>query len=386
MQLAGFSWAEGDRLRKVISKKSSEELSSFRQRFHDGCRDRGVAPKVIDEVWGMFLSFAGYSFCKPHSASYALVSFKSAYLKAHYPAEFMAAVITNGGGYYTALAYISEARRMGITVLGPDVNDSDWNYRGWGRSIRLGLQQLQNVRRETLEAILDERRRHGPFVSPEDLLGRVAVSPVDAPVLVKSGMLDSLTGGLNRPQLLWLAEALVYGRCQGRHRGTRGQTKVFGRARRGMVAPPLPELTSQQRWRQEYETLGMVWSVHPLESWGPTPRKLPQDMVAAADLADHVGRRVWVLGWPITRKEVLTQEGDAMEFVSFEDTTAIYETVFFPEAFRRFCQDLDMDHAYLLHGQVGSEFGAISLQVSRLVRLTSDPSGRQVGMVSKLVS
>ena len=109
-------------------------------------------------------------------------------------------------------------------------------------------------------------------------------------------------------------------------------------------------------------------------------------MVAAADLADHVGRRVWVLGWPITRKEVLTREGDAMEFVSFEDTTAIYETVFFPEVFRRFCQDLDMDRAYLLDGQVGSEFGAISLQVSRLVRLTSDPSGMQVGMVSKLAS
>jgi DNA-directed DNA polymerase III PolC len=386
MRLAGFSWAEGNRLRKVISKKSSEELSSFRQRFHDGCRDRGVVPKVIDEVWGMFLSFAGYSFCKPHSASYALVSFKSAYLKVHYPAEFMAAVITNGGGYYTALAYISEARRMGITVLGPDVNDSDWHYRGWGRKMQLGLQQLQSVRRETLEAILAERQRQGPFVSLEDLLHRVAIPAADGPILVKSGMLDSLAGGLNRPQLLWLVEAMVNGRRQGQYRGMRGQTKIFARTCRSMVAPPLPELTPQQRWRQECEALGMVWSVHPLKSWGPAPHQLPQGMIAAADLADHVGRRVWVLGWPITRKEVLTREGDAMEFVSFEDTTAIYETVFFPEAFKRFCQDLDMDRAYLLHGQVGSEFGAISLQVSRLVRLTSDPSGMQVGMVSKLAS
>jgi DNA-directed DNA polymerase III PolC len=386
MRLAGFSWAEGDRLRKVISKKSSEELSSFRQRFHDGCRDRDVAPEVIEEVWGMFLSFAGYSFCKPHSASYALVSFKSAYLKAHHSAEFMAAVISNGGGYYTALAYLSEARRMGITILGPDVNDSDWNYRGWGRNIRLGLQQLQNVRRETLEAILAERQRRGLFVSPEDLLHRVAIPAADGAVLVKSGMLDSLAGGLNRPQLLWLVEAMVNGRCQGQHRGTRGQTKVFARARRGMVTPPLPELTSQQRWRQEYEALGLVWSVHPLESWGQTLRQLPQRIVATADLADHVGRRVWVLGWPITRKEVLTREGDAMEFVSFEDTTAIYETVFFPEAFKRFCQDLDMDRAYLLHGQVGSEYGAISLQVSRLARLTPEPSGMKVGTAAKLAS
>jgi error-prone DNA polymerase len=90
-----------------------------------------------------------------------------------------------------------------------------------------------------------------------------------------------------------------------------------------------------------------------------------------------VGRRVWVLGWPITRKEVLTREGEAMEFVSFEDTTAIYETIFFPQAFRRFCQDLDMNRAYLLYGQVGSEFGAVSLQVHQLLRLTLAASSEQ---------
>ncbi len=103
--------------------------------------------------------------------------------------------------------------------------------------------------------------------------------------------------------------------------------------------------------------------------WESPLRKLPQRIVPAVDLLSYVGHRVWVLGWPITRKEVLTREGDTMEFVSFEDTTAIYETIFFPQVFRRFCQDLDMDRAYLLYGQVGSEFGAVSLQVSRLVRL-----------------
>ncbi len=272
MRLAGFSWAEGDRLRKVISKKSSEELSSFRQRFHDGCRQRGVAPEVIEEVWGMFLSFAGYSFCKPHSASYALVSFKSAYLKVHYPAEFMAAVISNGGGYYTALAYISEARRLGIAVLGPDVNDSDWNYRGWGKTIRVGLQQLQDIRRETLEAILAERRRHGAFVSLEDLLNRVAIAPAAAPVLVKSGLLDTLAGGLNRPQLLWLVESTLNGRSPGQRQGMRGQVSAFARARRGMAVPPLPDLTLRQKWQQEYDALGLVLSVHPLTLWEPVIR------------------------------------------------------------------------------------------------------------------
>ena len=130
-------------------------------------------------VWDMFLSFSGYSFCKPHSASYALVSFKSAYLKVHYPAEFMAAVISNGGGYYSTLAYISEARRMGITVLGPDLNESDWNYRGAGKTIRMGLQQLQNIRQDTVQGILDERSRNGPFTSLDEFLRRVKLTPAD---------------------------------------------------------------------------------------------------------------------------------------------------------------------------------------------------------------
>ena len=194
MALAGFSWGEADGLRKVISKKSPTQLSDYRQRFADGCRQRGIADGVVKAVWDMFISFSGYSFCKPHSASYALVSFKSAYLKAHYPAEFMAAVISNGGGYYSTLAYLSEARRMGITVLGPDINESDWNYRGAEKTIRMGLQQLQNIRQDTVQGILDERSRNGPFTSLDDFLRRAKLTPADGAVLVKSGALDSLAG------------------------------------------------------------------------------------------------------------------------------------------------------------------------------------------------
>ena len=138
MALAGFSWGEADSLRKVISKKSREQLSDYRARFEQGCARNGISPEVVKSVWDMFTSFSGYSFCKPHSASYALVSFKSAYLKAHHPAEFMAAVLSNGGGYYSTFAYISEARRMGIEVLGPDINESRLPYTGKGKTIRTG--------------------------------------------------------------------------------------------------------------------------------------------------------------------------------------------------------------------------------------------------------
>ena len=392
--LAGFTWAEADGLRKVISKKSPEQLADYHQRFIDGCRRRSIAGEVVKAVWEMFLSFSGYSFCKPHSASYALVSFKSAYLKAHYPAEFMAAVISNGGGYYSTLAYISEARRMGITVLGPDLNASDWPYRGAGKTIRVGLQQLQNIRKDILQAILEERDRNGPFKSLEDFLQRVELTPADGAVLVKSGALDSLAGipnpkpqdladesqqllvnsqeppaRLNRPQLLWFVEAWLNRNAASRDNGKQAGMMFGSRSRPALAVPPLPDLARARQWQQETETLGFVLSVHPLTMWKPVMRALPCLPLAASQLAQYVGNRVWVAGWPITRKEVITKSREPMEFFSFEDQTAIYETVFFPRAFQRFCQELNMDRAYLLGGAVESEFGTVSLNVERVRKL-----------------
>lgn len=367
MILADFDWAEADGLRKVLSKKSTRQLTNYQQRFREGCTRKGIATEVQDAIWDMFTSFAGYSFCKPHSASYALVSYKSAYLKAHYPAEFMAAVLSNGGGYYSSFAYLSEARRMGLEVLGPDINQSDWNYLGKQKTVRVGLQQLQNIRRATVEAIIQQREKGGPYKSLEELLARVAVPPADAAVLARSGALDCLARGLNRPQLLWVLEALVNARApaRGNPAGRLGQMNLFPR-RTVTTAPALPDLSAQQKWRQEIETLGFVLSVHPLEMFRPAIGALPCPVVAAVDLARHVGRRVWLWGWPITRKEVVTKEGEPMEFVSFEDQSAIYETVFFPDAFKRFCQHLDADRAYLLYGRVESEFETPSLTVEQL--------------------
>jgi len=429
MALAGFTWGEADGLRKVISKKSPEQLTSYRQRFFDGCTRRGVERHVIETVWDMFLSFAGYSFCKPHSASYALVSFKSAYLKAHHPAEFMAAVISNGGGYYSARAYISEARRMGIQVLGPDVNESEWAYTGNGRTLRVGFQQLQQIRRDSLDALLEERSRNGTFASLEDFLGRVEIHPSEAPLLVKSGALDALgmQRRLNRPQLLWFVESWLNRRfslntapalmrmnlrlrdresppfkgdsggcapdsnCTPPRPPSRGDCSSQGLALkstsippatpqredrgsrlfplRTIRVPPLPDLSPRRKWEQEMEALGFILSVHPLALYASTIRSLPHRIVRASDLADHVGRHVHVLGWPITRKEVMTRAGESMEFVSFEDETAIYETVFFPQAFKRFCQEVDMGSAYLLTGKVESEFGTVSLTIRRVSKL-----------------
>jgi len=355
----------------------------------------------------------------------------------------MAAVISNGGGYYSTLAYLSEARRMGITVLGPDLNESDWNYRGAGKTIRMGLQQLQNIRRDRVQAILDERGENGPFTSLDDFLRRVELTPAVGPVLVKSGALDSLAGRpnpdngpsslappplragtnyaptthgctlevgadflsaregrlhipfpsveklavrLNRPQLLWLVEAWLNGNSAARNNGKQTSMVFFPRSRAAFTVPPLPDLSPERRWQQEIETLGLVLSVHPLALWEPFLSALPYHPVPASELARHVGERVWVLGWPITRKEVMTKEGQPMEFFSFEDQTAIYETVFFPKAFRRFCQDLEMDRAYLLWGQVESEFGTVSLNVQSVRKLKPASGSISNGPPARLFS
>ena len=204
MALAGFDAVQADQLRKILSKKHKQaRLPDYRDRFFRGALARGVAREVIEEVWRMILSFQGYSFCKPHSASYALVSFKACYLRAHFPAEFMAAVISNQGGYYTTMAYLSEARRMGLTILPPDVNASALPYAGYGSNLRVGLMQLKGVREASLEALLEDRARRGPFGSLEEILGRVDLDPADLRVLIKAGCLDSIARGRSRPELLW---------------------------------------------------------------------------------------------------------------------------------------------------------------------------------------
>ncbi len=391
MALAGFSWGEADGLRKVISRKSREQLSDYRTRFEQGCARNGISPEVVESVWNMFTSFSGYSFCKPHSASYALVSFKSAYLKAHHPAEFMAAVLSNGGGYYSAFAYISEARRMGLEVLGPDINESRLRYAGSGKTIRTGFQQLQAIRKSAIEAILTERSRGGPFLSIEDFLDRVRgqnglpISAPDSAILAKSGAMDSISGAFNRPQILWFIEAWLNGfrapqtsqTCIFRPSSSASRSQsssprkcpIRGLSPQSSIkVPALPDFSSHRKWAHESETLGFPLSVHPLEPAEPFFRSLRQTIVPASGMAAHVGKKIYMKGWPVTRKEVLTREGEEMEFFTFEDKTGIFETVFFPKPFRRFCQELDMSHAYLLHGQVESEFDVVSLNVGYAYR------------------
>ncbi|HXI03275.1 MAG TPA: DNA polymerase III subunit alpha, partial [Candidatus Saccharimonadales bacterium] len=363
--MAGFDAASADDLRKVLSKKHKEKrLADHRRRFYEGAAVRGFERGVVDAVWEMILSFGGYSFCKPHSASYALVSFKSAYLKAHYPAEFMAAVLSNQGGYYSTFAYISECRRMGLEILPPDVNASAIPYTGCNGSVRTGLMQIHRMKEASRRAVA-EGRRNGPYRSLEDFLARVEIDPADVRLLILSGAFDAIAGGRTRPEMMWRWAIWNGGRLPVRA-GPAASLFAGEIAEPSAPVPGSPgDYDPRKVLSDEIDTLGFLMSRHPLTLHRHAVSRI-RGVVPARDLRAHIGRRVTTVGWLVTGKVVDTREGEPMEFVSFEDTTALYETTFFPEAYAKFCHMLSYTRPYVLRGKVEEDFGAISLTVSGL--------------------
>jgi DNA polymerase III alpha subunit len=359
--LAGFSHAEGDALRKVLSKKDrARRLPDFRARFTAGAEANGVDAATALKVWEMMESFAGYSFCKPHSASYAKVSFQSAYLKAHHPAEFIAAVISNRGGYYTTFAYVSEAARMGLRVLPPDVNRSRREFYGRGREVRTGLMQIKGLSDASISSILDARAAAGPFGSVDDFARRTRLPRPESESLALAGAMDSLAGGMTRPQILWKLCALEPEKP--RRMKTMELFDAPSPAPHGRPSiPPLPEYTPARLRGLEMDRLGYLCSDHPLCHY--LPRRPGLKYVKGSDLGAHRGRRVRTIGWLVTGKLVYSRHGEPMEFVSFEDTHAVYETTFFPGAFAKFAHMLDRTRPYVLTGKVDEDFGAVSLTV-----------------------
>ena len=360
--IAGFSHAEADGLRKVLSKKDREfKLQDYRDRFFRGAASRGVSGEKISAVWEMILSFGGYSFCKPHSASYARVSFQAAYLKVHFPAEFMAAVISNQGGFYSTFAYVSEARRMGLTILAPDIQCSDIAWKGRDRSLRVGLFSVRGLSRKCREVIVSERRKT-PFQSFQDVLQRVRPDDSEVRALINCGALDVFCSAGNRAGLMW-----ALAQWQKNRSAASGNQNLFSDTE-GYLAPPrLPDTTELESLRREFKILGFLCDRHPmilyrkkLEKTGP---------VRAIHLNRFMGKRVQFAGWLVTGKRVQTRHGETMEFLTFEDETGIVETTFFPEAYKRFCHMVDRNRPYVLEGKVETDWGAVTLTVDHVTAL-----------------
>ncbi len=356
--LAGFSHAEADGLRKVMSRKDkTRALRDYRRKFADGARARGVSRAQIEEIWRMMLSFSGYSFCKPHSASYARVSFQAAYLKAHFPAEFMAAVISNQGGFYSTFAYVSEARRLGLKLLPPDINQAQVRWQGQDGSLRVGLMAIKDLAVETQKRIVAQRQQR-PFAGFDDFWQRVRPDQREVRALIHAGAFDSLYPGQDHAELLW--------RLARRSRQRAAVPAAAGDLFAAVEPAPMPYLPPGdgiERLRQQYRVLGFLLERHPMVLFAGALKGA--GVIKARDLARHQGRRVKVAGWLITGKTVSSKHHEPMQFLTFEDETALVETTFFPRAYRRFSQNMDWNRPYLLSGLVEENFGANTLTVER---------------------
>jgi DNA polymerase-3 subunit alpha/error-prone DNA polymerase len=364
--LAGFSHAEADGLRKILSKKDRElQLRDYARRFREGARAQGVSAEQTTAVWDMMMSFDGYSFCKPHSASYARVSFQAAFLKVHHPAEFMAAVISNQGGFYSAFAYVSEARRLGLEVLPPDVNASEARWTGRQAALRVGLLSIKGLSAETRERIVVCRKGRA-YAGLGDFLERVRPDAAEWRALVHCGALDGLAPGAGRGELLWEAARRRQARpTAGRAARSRSLFEAPGAEDRN---PRLPPDDARERLRREFAVLGFLCDRHPMELYADAVQRA--GAFKAVDVPRRVGKRVRFAGWLITGKVVETKKGEPMEFLTFEDETGLVEATFFPAAYRRFCHLLDRERPYLLSGKVDEDWGAVTLTVETTSALT----------------
>lgn len=351
MVMAGLGYAEAEALRKTMSRDSMQHLiQSWKKKFTEGSLRRGYSPKIIQEVWDMISSFVGYSFCKPHSASYAMLSFTCAYLKAHFPAEFLAAVISNQGGFYSSYAYMSEARRFGIQILPPDVNRSHREWRGRKHKIRMGFMSIKRLQSKAIDQIIDERKA-GEFDSLDDFLQRVNLDLADAMSLTNAGCFNQLAPELTHRDLAY--------RVAGFYLQQGERTPLT-------ESPTSRKLTDEDQYRMELETFGYPLSVHPLAVYRP---RLSRRIKYAKDIPKFVGQSIYLIGIYITRKETVTGNSEPMEFLTLEDETEIYECVLFPDVFREFGDMLHWETLFIIRGIVEESFGVYTITIEKMASL-----------------
>src|SRR5881296_751888 len=357
-EMAGFTMGEADTLRRAMGKKDRDLMAKQRETFVAGCAERGVTRPKADRVWELMEKFAGYGFNKSHAAAYALVAYQTAYFKANYPVEFMAALLTSEMGDTDKIVkYIEECRAMGIRVEPPDVNVSAVQFSVAGDTVRFGLAAIKNVGEAAMQSILRSRSDQGPFHTLEDFCARVDLRLVNRRVvesLVKAGAFDSL--GLTRAHLLATTDAaLESGGRQQRDRAE-GQASFFEllpAAPGGASAPAevTPEWDADQRLAFEKEVLGFYISGHPLARYREVVE--PLGITRSADLAakGH-GARVVLFGHAAGLKETSTKGGNRMAFFTLEDMDGTVEVTVFPEPFRTAAAHLRSRDAVLVRGRV----------------------------------
>ena len=363
--VAGMSLAEADGLRRAMSKKRSPgQMARHMQTFMEKAMALGASEAVAQEIWERIANFAAYSYCKAHAATYGEIAYQCTYLKAHYTPEFLAAVLTNRGGFYAPHVYLEEAKRLGVEVRPPCVNRSRFEYTPEDDAIRVGFVEVRNLGQKSITSLLEKREKDGPFTGLTDLLERTAIPFADAEALFQSGAFDGLAGAGPRPMQMWAL-------------------RVWERGKRTpRVAEPLLEYGPQQHiplfpdycWRryldQQWTALGLLANprAHPLQYYQALLQG--RALVLSVDLPRYAGQTVSAAGWLIAQRRVALKDGrGVMKFMTLEDPGGTYEVVVFPETYQTYGHLLTTLGPYIITGEIQCEHDAHALIAEHIERV-----------------
>ena len=358
---AGLSLGEADVLRRGMSGKtrSKDEFQRVRDRFFANCGEMGRDAKVTGEVWHQIESFAGYSFAKGHSASFAVESYQSLYLKAYYPLEFMVGVINNFGGFYHTEFYIHELRMNGADVQAPHINESEYLTSIRGRTVYLGFVHLKFLQQDSTSKILTERQESGPYLSLKDFVSRVAVSMEQVLILIRIGCFRFT--GKSTQECLWEVHFIMH-----RRRTAIPAAGQLFRSVSSMQEMSYPRLEAADKRQEILDQLEIL--EFPLDS----PFHLLKDQSAAGiralDIKHYLGKQVQVIVYLVTVKYTRTVKGDVMNFGTFLDREGHWiDTVHFPPVVKKY--PLKGRSIYRIRGKVTEEFGFYSIEASTCERM-----------------
>ncbi len=354
---AGLTLGEADVLRRGMSGKyrSREEFQKVKEKFAINCAGKGYSDQLTQEVWRQIESFAGYAFAKGHSASYAIESYQSLYLKTYFPLEYMVAVLNNGGGYYRVETYVHEARMHGAIIHSPCINKSDYETTILGKNIYLGFRHLHSLETLVANRIVQERKLNGPFQSFDDFIDRVVIGIEQLDILVR---IDAFRfTGTDRRSLLWKAY------FQANHLPKdQIQAKLFQVEHRKFSLPTFT-ISQLETAFDQIELIGF-----PLCNPFLLLAQKPKNDHLALDMLNHINRPFEIFGYMVTVKSTTTVNQDRMQFGTFLDQAGHWiDTVHFPPVVRRY--PFRGKGIYRLAGKVTEEFGFISLEVQQCERM-----------------
>ena len=386
--LGGFSLGQADLLRRAMGKKKHDVLEAQKETFLDGAKQNGLDKKLAEEIFELMAHFADYGFNKSHSAAYALVAYQTAYLKAHYPQEFMAAMLSSVMGTNDKIGfYIERCKHMGIAVLPPDVNASLASFSVDNLSIRFGLAAVKNVGENAIVNLIKARTDKGPFTSLVDFCTKVDMRLVNKRViesLIKCGAFDSF--GNKRSQLFIILEKAVEVAAQKQKDELTGQLGLFGEVEMqqadDIALPNIPEWPKDQILALEKEITGFYITGHPLDQYREKLNKYSN--INQLNNENYDGKTVKIAGLITSLKRLTTKKGDNMCFLEVEDFTDKIEVVVFPKIFYQSTNLLAVDVPVIISGKVNSNDETAKILADRILAIDDEVKDVKITILPEL--